>query len=182
MNHAVIKLESFLTPQVPQFPQSAVEQAYAEGYADGRAKEQNHLLTQLATEMQRLAESLDNDQRRRRDIHHQAVRALAPLLDEIIFALGSGADSQQLEAALNGELARLADMTAPLRCRISCSAEMRKMVEACLARNHVDGIELDETSQSGITLSLQGGHIHFDKDKIANEIRSLITEIKEAQQ
>jgi len=55
---------------------------------------------------------------------------------------------------------------------------MRGMVEHCLAEAGLDEIELVASDSDRISLSLSGGRIDFSADRMANEIRELIAEIK----
>lgn len=181
MTLALYKLESFSGAgkrAEPMFGKDQIDQAFANGLSEGLARKDDEQLRHLAAGLERLSRALAEDDARRAALRDDAVAALAPILDAIIDNLAPAAESHRLEAALRGELARLAQLSTPLRARIACCHRLRGMVERCLAETGLDAIELTEAETDRISLSLQGGRIEISPDQIAQDIRALISELK----
>lgn len=184
MTLAMFKLESFRSAQgtastEAALAKEAVEQAYATGLADGLARKEDELQRNLSAGLDRLSRALRDDEARRAELRQEAVNALAPILGAIVDSMAPASASQRLEAALRDELARLAQMAIPLRARIDCGPELRSMAERCLIGAGLDGIELTDSDDNRIILSLQGGRIEFSPEQIAQDIRALVSELKE---
>lgn len=184
MTLAVLKLESFGTAMTPQGAQAALarealDQAFADGLAEGAARQQNEQVRTLNAGLDRLARALADDEARRAALRREAVEALGPILARILDCLAPAAESRRLEAALTEELLRLSRMARPLRASIACGPALRGMVERCVADCGLTGIEIAETDAERITLELQGGRIELDPDGVAGDIRRLIAELNE---
>lgn len=184
MTLALFKLESFTSALAGHgadlcYDKGALERAFADGLAEGLARKDDEQMRNLGAGLDRLARAVGDDEQRRAALRDEAVAALSPILDAILDNLAPAAQSRRLETELTGELTRLAQMAAPLRARISCSERLRGLVERCLAESGIDGIELTETPTDRISLSLHGGRIEFSTDRVAWDIRALISELKE---
>ncbi|WP_207100021.1 hypothetical protein [Paracoccus shandongensis] len=182
MSFAVLKLESFSAAVAAQgaaltFSREALDQAYADGLADGAARQSDEQARTLSAGLERLARALANDEARRAELRREAVEALAPVLAQILDCLAPAAESRRLEAALTAELLRLSRMAPPLRASIACGASLRAMVERCLAECGLEGIDVTESQAERIALSLQGGRIELEPARVAEGIRALIAEI-----
>lgn len=183
MRPALIKLESFAAMDAgsrsePAFSQHSLDQAYADGMAEGLVRREDEQLRTLAAGIGRLSDALAEDDVRRVALRREAVDALLPLLTEILDALTPSATSQRLERCLTEELIRLSQSAAPVRAKILCSEDQRAMVENCMGSNGGRGIEIETRATSGISLSLQGGRIEFSQEDVARQIRALIAEAK----
>ena len=182
MSRAVLKLESFGLSSVPReaqptFSREALDQAYADGLADGLARQQDEQIRTLNVGLDRLARALAEDEARLAGLRREVVEALAPILTQILDCLAPPADSRRLEAALTEELLRLSRRAPPLRATIACGPALRAMVERCLADCGLADIDIAEADSERIALSLQGGRIELDPTDTAGAIRSLIAEI-----
>lgn len=184
MTLALFKLESF-TPQHPGgiaeaiYAKSDLDEAYANGLADGLSRKEDDEMRNLAAGLKRLEHALAEDGARRIELRNEAVATLLPLLEAIVDGMAPAHDGRRLETALRDELARLAHLATPLRARIACGAQLRGVVERCLSEGGIDGIELIETDGACISLSLQGGRIEISPEKIARDIRALLAELIE---
>lgn len=181
----VIKLESFTTP-VPEsetpvgtFFQKDIDQARAEGIAEGLLQSEDKSAATLCEALESLGKVLEISEEQRSVIHKEAVSALIPVLSEIVDALAPALVSQRLERILKAELTRIAHLAEPMRVRLSCSKSLHEIVKIWIAETGISEIELDTNPTEGITLSHTGGNINFSQDKITTEIRRLIDEIKE---
>lgn len=182
MSFAVLKLESFSAAVAaqggsPALGREALEQAYADGLAEGLAHQQDEQVRTLSAGLDRLARGLAEDGARRDELRREAVEALAPILTQILDCLAPAAESRRLEAALNAELLRLSRMAPPLRATIACGPSLRAMVERCLAGCGLTGIEVADGEAGRIALLLQGGRIELEPARVAGDIRALIAEI-----
>ncbi|MTE00016.1 hypothetical protein GIY56_06935 [Paracoccus sp. YIM 132242] len=182
MSLAVLKLESFSTAVAAQgaaltFSREVLDQAFADGLAEGMARQQDEQVRTLNAGLDRLARALADDEARRAALRREAVEALAPILAQILDCLAPAAESRRLEAALTAELLRLSRMAPPLRASIACGASLRGMVERCLAECGLEGIDVTESEAERIALSLQGGRIELEPARVAEGIRALIAEI-----
>ncbi|VDS08060.1 hypothetical protein PARHAE_01241 [Paracoccus haematequi] len=182
MTLAVFKLESFGAAMAAQgaaltFSREAVDQAFADGLAEGMARQADEQVRTLNAGLDRLARALADDEARRADLRREAVEALAPILTQILDCLAPVAESRRLEAALTEELLRLSRTAAPLRASVACGPALRAMVDRCLADCGLDGIEVTTTESDRISLSLHGGRIDLDPDRVAEDIRALLSEI-----
>lgn len=182
MTLAVFKLESFGAAVAAQgaaltFSREALDQAFADGLAEGMARQQDEQARTLNAGLDRLARALTNDEARRAELRREAVEALAPILAQILDCLVPATESRRLEAALTEELLRLSRAAPPLRASIACGASLRAMVERCLADCGLAGIELTTAESDRISLSLQGGRIELDPARVSEDIRALLTEI-----
>lgn len=179
----MFKLESFKPALAgqgaqPVFGKEAVDRAYADGLAEGLARQADEQMRTLVAGLDRMCRALDEDQARRVQMRQEAVAALAPVLEQILDCLAPTAQSRRLEEALNRELLRLSQQARPLSIRIACGPDLRGMVERCLAEHGLEGVELAEAEDGRIGLSLDGGRIELSPERTATEIRALISEIK----
>jgi hypothetical protein len=182
---AVFKLESFSAAVAAQgaaltFSREALDQAFADGLAEGMARQGDEQARTLNAGLDRLARALADDEARRVDLRREAVEALAPILTQILDCLAPAAQSRRLEEALTEELLRLSRAAPPLRASIACGPSLRAMVDRCLADCGLGGIEVTATESDRISLSLQGGRIELEPARLAADIRALLTEINEA--
>lgn len=182
MSLAVLKLESFSAALSAQgapltFSREALDQAFADGLAEGIARQQDEQARTLNAGLERLARALADDEARRVELRREAVEALAPILEQILDCLTPAAESRRLEAALTEELMQLSRTARPLRASIACGPSLRAMVERCLADCGLDGIEVTDSDAERIALSLQGGRIELEPARVAEGIRTLIAEI-----
>lgn len=180
MSLAVFKLESFgAAVQGAQLAlgRAALDQAFADGLAEGLVRQQDEQARTLNAGLERLARALVDDELRRAEIRRDAVEALAPILKPILDCLAPAAQSRRLEEALTQELLRLSHSAPPVRASIACGPSLRAMVDRCLAGRGLEGIEIVESDCDRISLSLQGGRIDLDPARIAEEIRALIAEV-----
>lgn len=182
MTLAAFKLESFGAAVTAQgtaltFSREALDQAFADGLAEGMARQQDEQARTLNAGLDRLARALADDEARRAELRREAVEALTPILTQILDCLAPAAESRRLEAALSAELLRLSQMTSPLRASIACGPSLRAMVDRCLGDCGLEGIEVTTAEPDRISLSLQGGRIELDPARVAGDIRALLTEI-----
>lgn len=182
MTLAVFKLESFGAAVVAQgvaltFSREALDQAFADGLAEGMARQGDEQARTLNAGLDRLARALADDEARRAELRREAVEALTPILAQILDCLAPAAESRRLEAALAAELLRLSRTAPPLRASIACGPSLRAMVDRCLADCGLEGIEVTTAESDRISLSLQGGRIELDPARVAEDIRTLLTEI-----
>lgn len=182
MSLAVLKLESFGAGMAAQgmpltFSREALDQAFADGLAEGRARQQDDQVRTLSAGLDRLAQALAADEARRADLRREAVGALMPILVQVLDCLAPAAESRRLEAALTEELLRLARTAPPVRATISCGPSLRGLVDRCLADCGLNGIEVTEVDTDRISLALQGGRIELEPQRTAEAIRALIAEI-----
>lgn len=180
MTLAVFKLESFTaaTQDAQQaFAREALDQAFADGLAEGMARQQDEQARTLNAGLERLTRALADDEARRAELRREAVAALAPILAKILDCLAPAAESRRLEAALTEELLRLSRTAPPLRASIACGPSLRAMVDRCLAERGLEGIEVTAADSDRISLSLQGGRIELDPARVLDDIRALIAEI-----
>lgn len=182
MTLAVLKLESFSAAVAAQgaplaFSREALDQAFADGLAEGIVRQQDEQARTLNAGLERLARALADDEARRAELRREAVDALAPILALILDCLAPAAESRRLEAALTGELLRLSRTAPALRASIACGPSLRAMVDRCLADCRLEGIEVTESDSERIALSLQGGRIELEPARVAEGIRALIAEI-----
>lgn len=185
MSPAVLKLESFSAAMAAPgasmtFSREALDQAFADGLAEGMARQGDEQVRTLNAGLERLARALADDDARRTELRQEAVGALAPVLAQILDCLAPAAESRRLEAALSAELLRLSRTAPPLRASVACSPSLRAMVERCLAECGLDGIDITEAEGERISLSLQGGRIDLEPARVAEGIRALISEINGA--
>ncbi|MBK4214993.1 hypothetical protein JJJ17_03535 [Paracoccus caeni] len=186
MSSAILRLESFATSPrsaaiTPGLTTEDLDQAFADGLAEGLARKDDEELRALRAGIERLQESLNEDEARRTELRRDAVRALAPLLTQILDSLASAETSRRLEQTLTLELSRIAQAATPLRATIACSARMRDLVQRCVTESGANGVLISESESDLISLSLQGGHIEFSTEAAGAEIRRLIQEINEEQ-
>ncbi|WP_295044315.1 hypothetical protein [uncultured Paracoccus sp.] len=186
MTLAAFKLESFGAAMAAQgaalsFTREAVDQAFADGMAEGMARQADEQVRTLNAGLDRLARALADDEARRADLRREAVAALAPILWQILDCLAPAAESRRLEAALTEELLRLSRTASPLRASVACGSSLRAMVDRCLADCGLEGIEVTTAETDRISLSLQGGRIDLDPGQVADDIRALLTEINAPQ-
>ncbi|CAM3436393.1 hypothetical protein PANO111632_18915 [Paracoccus nototheniae] len=184
MTLAMFKLESFSAPPPGRvvevtYSRDDLDQAFAQGQSLARAEAEDAGLRALGEGLDRLAESLSDDEARRHQLRQEAVAALAPILHQILDLMAPSRSSHRLEEALLTELEILAQRSAPLSARIACSDRLRPMVDYCLIKSGLAGILIDEISQDCVTLTLQGGRIDFVPDDIARDIRALMAEINQ---
>lgn len=182
MSLAVFKLESFGAAVAAQgaeltFTQDALDQAYADGLADGVARQADDQARTLTAGLERLARALADDEARRDALRREAAGALTPILAQILDCLAPAAQSRRLEAALTEELLRLSRCATPMRASIACGPSLRAVVDRCLAHCGLVGIDVAETESERISLSLGGGRIELDPTCVADGIRALIGEI-----
>ena len=184
MASTAIKLEAFIpakpqSPPEPIFTLDDLNRARAEGYTDGDEQARTGDIHQLCAGLERLSQSLADDQRLRHQIRTEMTSAFIPLMSGIIDALAPLHASQRIERALSAELNRLADNENPISARIACNDRLRGMVERCIADANIAEIALDDTVSDCISLSFTGGHIEFSNEKIISEIKNIINELSE---
>lgn len=184
MSLAMFKLESFSTTLPgqatdPVYDRSAIDQAFADGVADGMSRKEDEQLRHLGAGLSRLAQALGDDAARREELRAEAVASLAPILEAILDGLAPAAESPRLEKALCDELTRLAQSARPLTARIACNQRLRGLVDRCLAEAGIEGIEIADCTGDRISLSLQGGRIEFAPDRVTEDIRALISELRQ---
>lgn len=184
MTLAIFRLESFGEARSRHFPEAlfgreAVDNAFAEGLAQGLARKDDDELRNLGAGLERLCRALGEDDERRAALRHEAVNALAPILNAILDSVAPAGGSARLEAALRNELSRLAQLSSPLRVRIACGPRLRGLVERCCAELGLSGLELTDFETDRISLILQGGRIEVSPEKITEDIRALISELNE---
>lgn len=184
MTRAVIRLESFFADRQPDYraeaEAAAANRAYQAGLAAGRAAQVSDDTASMIVAMRGLAAALADGEASRAALRRQAVQALAPVLTAILDALAPAAASARLERSLLAELERLAQAAPPLSCHITCAPEMRPLIEDCAATAGLTAITFDDApADRPIHLSLQGGHIEFSQEAVAQSIRALIREIQE---
>lgn len=185
MTANVIKLESFTAlPDEPEivvgrYFQEDLEQARAEGFAEGFAQQKDETAVTLCEALGSLGKALEINEEQREMLYKEAVSSMTPIVSEIVDALSPASTSLRLERSLTEELTRLANLAEPVCVRISCDEQLRETVEDCVAKSGISEIELEAASADGITLSHTGGNIKFSQEKITQEIRKLIDEIKE---
>lgn len=182
MTLAVFKLESFSAAVAaqgaqPTFSREALDQAYADGLAEGIARQQDEQARTLSAGLERLGRALADDEARRAELRREAVDALTPILVQILDCLAPAAESRRLEEALTAELLRLSRMAPPLKARVTCGPSLRAMVDRCLTGCGLEGIEVSESDSDRIALSLAGGRIELEPARVADTIRTLIAEI-----
>lgn len=183
MSLAIFKLESFSAALAGHGDNqtatiAAVEQAYADGLAEGVARKQDAEIRSLKAGLDSLAQSLSADEGRRAKLRHEAVEALAPILEQMLDCVLPASETRRMESALTEELMRLSRSASPVHARISCNARLRALVERCLAESGIETVELVETDANCIGLTLQGGQIELSPDRTAADIRALIHEIR----
>lgn len=179
----MFKLESFTAAMSQRgsmvtFGREAVDQAHAEGLAEGLARKADEDVRSLSAGLEQLRHCLQDDQARRAALRQDAVQALSPILEQILDCLLPAETSARLEAALKDELLRLSRSATPLRAVISCNARLRATVERCLNDTGITDVELTESSEDKISLSLQGGRIELSPENVAADIRRMISELK----
>ena len=184
MAATALKLEAFVRPKPqlkpePTFTQEDLDRARSEGYAAGLEQGRLEDVSQLCTGLEHIGRTLADDVRSRGDIRRETMTAVIPLLTGIVDALAPLNTSPRIGQALIAELAKLAERAPPVSVRIACSDQLRPLVEECIARSDIVGVELEETASDRISLSFTGGHIEICNEKIAMEIKKLITEIEE---
>lgn len=181
MSLAVLKLESFSAVAAPGaspvVSQQALDQAFADGLAEGIARQGDEQVRTLTAGLDRLVRALADEDARRAELRQDAVAAMAPVLEQILDCLVPAAESRRLEAALTGELLRLSAAAPPLRASIACGPSLRAMVERCLAACGLEGIAITPSEAERISLSLQGGRIDLEPSGVVEGIRALIAEI-----
>lgn len=181
MTLAVFKLESFTAAAAQGaqqvFAREALDQAFADGLAEGMARQQDEQARTLNAGLERLTRALADDEARRAELRREAVDALTPILAQILDCLAPAAESRRLESALTEELLRLSRTAPPLRASIACGPSLRAMVDRCLAERGLEGIEVRAADSDRISLSLQGGRIELDPACVLDDIRALIAEI-----
>lgn len=183
MTPSLIKLESFglsgSTPPQPVYDQHALDQAYADGLAEGRALESHRQIATLSDELRSMAIALSDDEARRRRLRQEAVRTLGPVLTQIVAALAPAGPPQRLQDALMAELSRLAAQSAPLVCQIRCGARHRATVGRCLEDLGLRDVRILDHPRDEIEVTVEGGRIVLDSARVAAEITALIAEITE---
>ncbi|WP_374301479.1 hypothetical protein [Paracoccus sp. (in: a-proteobacteria)] len=182
MSLAVFKLESFsaavMAPDADlAFSREDLDRAFADGLAEGVARQEDDQVRTLNAALDRLARALADDEARRAELRAEAVAALAPVLTQILDCLAPATESRRLEAALTAELVRLSRTAPPLRATIACGPGLRAMVDRCLAECGLEGIAVSDCEAERISLSLQGGRIDLEPASVAQGIRALIAEI-----
>ena len=181
MTLAVFKLESFTAAAAQGaqqvFAREALDQAFADGLAEGMARQQDEQARTLNAGLERLTRALADDEARRAELRREAVDALTPILAQILDCLAPAAESRRLESALTEELLRLSRIAPPLRASIACGPSLRAMVDRCLADCGLEGIEVTAADSDRISLSLRGGRIELDPARVLDDIRALIAEI-----
>ena len=183
MSLAMFKLESFTSALANQgavvtFTREAVDKAYAEGLTEGLSRKEDEDIRSLAAGLDQLRHCLRDDQARRAELRQEAVSSLTPILEQMLECLLPAQTSQRLEKVLKDELLRLSQLVTPLRAVISCNSRLRDTVERCLSEAGIEEVDLLDTPSDTISLSLQGGRVELSPQKIAEDIRNMISELK----
>lgn len=184
MNRAAIKFESFAGADrsdrmASLFSRAQVDEAYQHGYGAGVAAAQRNDAASLTGALNGLARTLAEDEARSAALRDQAVRALLPILTEMLEAMAPKRQGRRLEEALAAELRALARASAPTRCQITCDAALRPMVERCAAEAGLADADITDAPGDAVCVAVQGGRIEFSHDEAARQIRQLIAEIQE---
>ncbi|MDO5648389.1 hypothetical protein [Paracoccus sp. (in: a-proteobacteria)] len=180
MTLAVLKLESFAETRAPveqMFSRDAVDQAHADGLAQGLARADDAQFRDLTAAITSLRDTLRDDEARRADLRREAVAALAPVLTQILDALTPSAEAARLEKTLLDELHHLAGRARPLTADIACPPALRGLVDRCLAQSGMDGVTVTDSDHTAVTLTMGAGRIEFSPEQTAANIRALIAEM-----
>jgi hypothetical protein len=184
---AVLQLERFdpapeITPVPAAFDQSDLEAAWEGGLAEGRRQAEAQQASQLQDAIQALNARLDAEHAARIEAGAGQVRAIAPLIGALLDGVMPTVARARLEAALLGELLRLAQAVSPLTGRIRCGPDMAAFVAVCLSTAALGGIELDPSGQTGtVEAELLGGLAIWDVGLIGAQLRDLATEMMEVE-
>lgn len=185
MSAAIFKLESFdhppASPARPamSYDRDDLDQAFADGYATGKAEADGAHLTAFGARLAELAALVAQDEARRAALRAEAVAALSPILAQILDLMAPAAASRRLEEALLAELSRLAERVPPVRARITCPTPLRPLAEHCLKAAGAALIELDCRDDAELAIRLDGGRIEICPADAARELHALIAEIRE---
>lgn len=185
MNLASFKLESFSRSDRPveiaevSFCRDDLDQAYTDGYAEGKAQAHDAQLQELDACLSALSMTLTEDEARRAALRREAVAALSPVLMQILDLMAPPGESRRLEDALNAELLRLAGRAGPLKARIACGPGLRAMVARCVEAHGLTNLEIAEIPAAKVSISLEGGRIELAPETVAQDIAALIADIKE---
>lgn len=185
MNLASFKLESFSRSDPPvevaevTFCRDDLDQAYTDGYAEGKAHAHDAQLQELDAWLSWLATTLIEDDTRRASLRMEAVATLAPILSQILDLIAPVTHSRRLEEALTAELLRLAESAPRLKARIACGPGLRAMVEHCIRTHNLDNLEIAEIAAAKVSITLEGGRIDLIPEKVGQDIAALIAEIKQ---
>ncbi|RJE88155.1 FliH/SctL family protein [Paracoccus onubensis] len=182
MAPTAIKLESFIPTGLqlaiePTFTLDDLDRARAEGFADGQQQARNDDTRQLCSALERVSQSLAEDQKLRNQVRKETTAAFIPLISGIVDALAPLHASQRIERALIAELSRLASDEHPISLRIACNDKLRDLVRRCIAETGMTEITLDDAESDLVSLSFAGGNIEFSNEKIIREINDMIEEI-----
>lgn len=184
MTVAMFKLESFAPAlsgmdRIRANDRAALDQAYADGLAEGLRRQEAQQIRNLQDMIDRLAQMLADDEARLARQRSEAVATLAPVLHHILDCLAPGTESRRLEAALTNELMRLSQEAPALRASLTCGPSLRAMVDRCLAQAGIDTIAVTTGDCDVVNLTVEGGRIEFSPARMAAQIRALIDEIRE---
>lgn len=185
MNLASFKLESFSRSAEPveiaevTFCRDDLDQAYTDGYAEGKAHAYDAQMQELDICLSGLAATLTDDDARRSALRAEAVATLAPILSQILDLMAPAAHSRRLEQALNTELQRLAQSAVPLKARLACGPGLRSMVEHCVRKHGLGNLEIAQIAAAKVSITVEGGRIDLTPEKIAQDVAALIADIKE---
>ncbi|SCY75954.1 hypothetical protein [Paracoccus tibetensis] len=188
MTAAILKLESFDRPPVAQptpeqaFDRDDLDQAFADGFAAGKAEADEAQMSRLETCVAQLSELLREDEARRDALRGEAVAALSPILTHILDLMAPASQSRRLEETLLAELVRIAGRSSPLKARITCAPPLLGMVQRCLEQVTDTPIEIDCREDAELSIRLEGGRIDICPDRAGREIAALIAEINEENQ
>lgn len=184
MTAAIFKLESFdrpaTTDALPRatFDRDDLDQAFADGFAAGRAEGDQLHLERLEAALSNLSSLLGDEEARRVALREEAVKALSPILSHVMDLMAPKAQSRRLEEALVGEITRLASRAVPLKARITCPPPLLELAQRCSTAAHPQ-IDVHCRDGADLTIELEGGRIEISPDRIAAEVAALIAEINE---
>lgn len=184
MSQVAFKLESFSdTPTMPRamVDADAVEQAYREGLAEGRAAGFSAELRGLTEAITAFEAQLAEAALIRAAAYGDALTSLTPVLHEIVAALAKDESSTMLETALTRELHEIAAGAQPAGWHILCPPGMEPVIRRCAEA--AGGVAPDIRATPGILdpqIVMDQGRIVFSKSQVATRFADLISELQES--
>ncbi|MBU2956819.1 hypothetical protein Q4511_14855 [Paracoccus sp. 1_MG-2023] len=180
MSVAVFRLESFGATAAPEpvFTRADLEAARAEGRQAALAEAQAAQHRDLTRALTELSAFIADDESRRRALRDEAVEALAPVLRQIVMVMAPLSASARMETALMAELNRISGEAPPLSAHITCSRDLRAMLDRCLAGTGLADITVTECDDGRLDLILQGGRIGFDPERVTRDLLEILEDIQ----
>lgn len=185
MSLAMFKLESFSRPETGlntpeiRYCRDDVDQAYADGYATGRAEATEAQIQDLHRALAALSDVMAEDDARRHALRQEAVDALLPVLEQIIDLMAPVEISRRIEQSLADELRRLAQSAVPVRAEILCGQSLRGLVTESLKAHDLQRLRIIEIDEPVIRIRLDGGRIEITPGQIAKNIAAVIAAARE---